>query len=61
MRVGTRDIFRRHFGGLLVITPRDPDQPSIVAIFGQAFSVRDQRVDQFADRRRDRTLMGEPR
>ncbi len=57
MRVRTRDIVGRYLDRLLIFAVRDADEASVVGIGRQALTIRHKRVDELAERRRDRLLM----
>ncbi len=50
----------RHLAGLLEVASGDADQACVVAVVGQPFGIRLERVDEPAQRRIDRPLVREP-
>ena len=59
-RVDARDVVGRHLAGLLEVASGDADQARLVAVVGQPFGIRLERVDEPAQRRVDRPLVREP-
>ena len=57
MRDGARDMVRRYIDLLLIFTMCDTDQARVVGIVWQALAIANERVDQRAERRRDRPLV----
>jgi hypothetical protein len=57
VRDGAPDMVRRYIDFLLIFTMCDTDQARVVGIVWQALAIANERVDQRAERRRDRPLV----